>query len=167
LPNTDLGLVICNQEEDRQRVVGSLLKCGPSPRLNRSAMPRSCDNADPADQTKSSSRSLTCSPEDDPHTNTLTRPFKRIATLDLGWFLVLGGIISLFLPILPGSLLIVAGALMLSPQCAWPRRALEKNRARSHVLGRVVDWLCMLWTKADEARLAVVMTIRTHILGIR
>jgi uncharacterized protein YqgC (DUF456 family) len=37
--------------------------------------------------------------------------------LALGWSLVLGGIIGLFLPIVvPGVFLIVAGALMLSPQ---------------------------------------------------
>jgi DNA-binding NtrC family response regulator len=31
MPNIDLALVICDQEEDRQKVVGSLLKCGLSP----------------------------------------------------------------------------------------------------------------------------------------
>jgi hypothetical protein len=37
--------------------------------------------------------------------------------LPLGWSLVLGGIIGLFRPIVvPGSILRVAGALMLSPQ---------------------------------------------------
>jgi hypothetical protein len=69
---------------------------------------------------------------------TLTSPLKRVPILALGWVLVLGGIIGLFLPIVPGGFLIVAGALMLSPQCAWLRRALEKYRARSHVLGRLV-----------------------------
>ena len=119
----------------------------------------------PLGTTKSCSRPLTCSSENDP--DTLTRPFKRIATLALGWVLVLGGIIGLLLPVVPGGILIVAGALMLSPQCAWQRRALEKNRARSHVLGRVVDWLGMLWTRADGARLAAMMAIRTYILGIK
>ena len=31
MPNIDLALVICNQEEDREKVVGSLLKCSLSP----------------------------------------------------------------------------------------------------------------------------------------
>ena len=71
----------------------------------------------------------------------MTSLLKRVATLALGWVLVLAGIAGLFLPILPGGILIVAGVLMLSPHCPWIRRALEKNRSRSHVLGHVVDWL--------------------------
>jgi hypothetical protein len=71
---------------------------------------------------------------------TLKGALKRVAILALGWVLVLGGIISLFLPIVPGGFLIVAGALMLSPQCAWLRRALEKYRARPHALGRLAEW---------------------------
>ena len=67
---------------------------------------------------------------------------KRVAILALGWSLVLSGIVGLFLPIVPGGFLIVAGALMLSPQCAWLRRALEKCRARSHDLGRLVQLRC-------------------------
>jgi Putative transmembrane protein (PGPGW) len=73
---------------------------------------------------------------------TLKGPLKRVAILALGWSLVLSGIVGLFLPIVPGGFLIVAGALMLSPQCAWLRRALEKCRARSHDLGRLVQLRC-------------------------
>ena len=167
MPNIDLGLVICIQEGERQSVFGSLPKCGPSPRLSRSPMPRSCDNADPADQTKSCSRSLTYSSDGDPHADTLTRPFKRIATLALGWVLVLGGIIGLFLPVVPGGVLIVAGALLLSRQSAWLRRALGKYRARSHALGRLVEWLAVLRTRVDGARLAVMRAIRNCTLGIK
>jgi len=85
---------------------------------------------------------------------TLTSPLKRVAILALGWSLVLGGIIGLFLPIVPGVFLIVAGALMLSPQCAWLRRALEKCRARSHDLGHLVQLRCpqSRWRKFEGER---------------
>ena len=61
----------------------------------------------------------------------LKGPLKRVAILAFGWSLVLGGIIGLFLPIVPGGILIAAGALMLTPQFAWLRRAIEKCHARS------------------------------------
>lgn len=63
------------------------------------------------------------------------KPFRRIAVVALGCALTLGGIIGLFLPFLPGVLLIVAGVLMLSPRCAWFRQALEKCRARFPLMG--------------------------------
>ena len=163
MPNIDLGLVTCNQEGDRQRVVGSLPKCGLSPPLNRSATPWNCDDAEPGDQTKSCSESPSCTSVGG--ADALTRLRKRFATLALGWVLILGGIIGLFLPVVPGGLLIVAGVLLLSPQWAWLRRALEKYRVRSHVLGRVLEWLSMLRTRVDGARLAAMMAIQTHILG--
>lgn len=165
MPNIDLGLVICNQEGDRQRVVGSLLNCRLNPPLNRSATSRSCDDAELADQTKSYSGLPACTSEGG--ADTLTKPLKRAAILALGWVLVLGGIIGLFLPVVPGGFLIVAGAHMLSPQYAWLRQALEKYRARSHVLGRGVEWLGMLRTRVDGARLAAMMVIRTHVLGVK
>jgi len=79
---------------------------------------------------------------------------KRVAILALGWSLVLGGIIGMFLPVVPGGLLIVAGALILSPQCAWLQRALEKCRARSHDLGRLVQLRCAQsrWRKSEGER---------------
>jgi hypothetical protein len=61
---------------------------------------------------------------------------ERVALLALGWILTIVGILGLFLPIVPGAFLIVAGALMLSPRNVWLRRA-EKCRARFPVLDRV------------------------------
>ena len=53
------------------------------------------------------------------------KPLQRIAVVALGWLLIIGGIVGLFLPFVPGAFLIVVGALMLKPQRAWLRRALE------------------------------------------
>jgi CheY-like chemotaxis protein len=64
------------------------------------------------------------------------KPFQRIAVVALGCDLVLVGIIGLFLPVVPGGFFIVAGALMLSPRCAWFRRALEQSGARFPSMGR-------------------------------
>jgi uncharacterized membrane protein YbaN (DUF454 family) len=64
------------------------------------------------------------------------KPPQRIAVFALGWILILGGIAGLFIPILPGGVLIFAGALMLSPQSTWLRRALENCRVRSPFLER-------------------------------
>jgi hypothetical protein len=61
---------------------------------------------------------------------------ERVALVALGWILMLAGILGLFLPIVPGASLIVAGALMLSPRNVWLQRA-EKCRARFPVLDRV------------------------------
>ena len=62
-------------------------------------------------------------------------PLQRIVVAALGWILMIGGIVGLFLPFVPGAVLIVAGALMLRPQRAW-LRALEVCRMRFPVLGR-------------------------------
>jgi hypothetical protein len=62
---------------------------------------------------------------------------ERVALVAFGWILTLVGILGLFLPIVPGALLIVAGALMLSPRSVWLQRA-EKCRARFPVLDRAV-----------------------------
>ena len=86
--------------------------------------------------------------------DTSKSPLKRVAILALGWSLVMGGIIGLFLPIVPEGFLIVAGALMLSPQCAWLRRELEKCRARSHDLDSLVQFRCAQsrWRKFEGER---------------
>ena len=90
-----------------------------------------------ADYMKSYSGSPACASEN--NVATLKTRLKRVALLAFGWVLALGGIIGLFLPIVPGSFLIVAGALMLSPQCAWLQRALENCSARSPDLGRLLS----------------------------
>jgi len=57
-------------------------------------------------------------------------PLRRITVVALGWILILGGIVGLFVPIIPGAVLLVVGALMVNPQWAWLRRMLEKCRVR-------------------------------------
>lgn len=64
------------------------------------------------------------------------RKLPPIATVALGWILLLGGIVGLLFPIVPGGFLIFVGAFMLNPQCAWLRRALENRRVRFPALER-------------------------------
>src|SRR4029077_66596 len=64
------------------------------------------------------------------------KQLQRIAVVALGWIFVLGGTVGLFIPILPGGVLIFAGALMLCPQNTWLRRALSKCRSRFPFLER-------------------------------
>jgi hypothetical protein len=66
---------------------------------------------------------------------------QRIAIITLGWILIFGGIVGLVIPIVPGGFLVVAGTLMLSPQCAWLRRTLENCRARFPLLERAFESL--------------------------
>ncbi len=63
---------------------------------------------------------------DGPHTNVLV----RIGLLMLGWILVILGIAGLFLPILQGVLLIVAGLWVLSLESKTAHRILENIRHR-------------------------------------
>jgi hypothetical protein len=49
---------------------------------------------------------------------------------------MIGGLVGLFLPFVPGAFLMVAGALMLNSQCTWLSRALEKCRMRFPALER-------------------------------
>ena len=53
---------------------------------------------------------------------------RRAALFTLGWLLLLGGIVGLLLPVVPGAVLLSAGVAVLSSQSAWLWRALEKHR---------------------------------------
>jgi len=64
------------------------------------------------------------------------KPLQRLAVIFLAWVFILGGVAGLFLPIVPGGVLIVAGALMLTPKNALLQRLVEKWRARFPFLGR-------------------------------
>ena len=64
------------------------------------------------------------------------KPLRRIAVVALGWIFILGGIAGLLIPILPGGVLIFAGALILNPQNTWLGRALDKCRVRFPFLER-------------------------------
>jgi uncharacterized membrane protein YbaN (DUF454 family) len=60
----------------------------------------------------------------------------RVSFLVLGSIFVLGGIIGLFLPIIPGGLLLGIGVLMLSSRSVSLQRTLEKVVARFPALNR-------------------------------
>ena len=79
------------------------------------------------------------------------KPLQRIAVVALGWILMIGGIVGLFLPVVPGTFLIVAGALMLNPQCIWLSRALEKCRMRFPALERASRRFST-WGKCCQSR---------------
>ena len=158
----NFGLVVSNLEGNTQRVIGSLPKCGLGPPRQRSAALRDYDDAGSAGQRMPYS-GLPIAPHES-GADVLTMPLKRIATFALGWIVVLAGIAGLFLPVVPGGVLIVAGVLLLSPHCAWLRRTAENYRARSHVLNRVVRGFSALRTKVCEARFAAMTAFRIHFL---
>jgi len=60
----------------------------------------------------------------------------RLSFLVLGWIFVFGGVIGLFLPIIPGGLLLGIGVLLLSSKSVWLQRKLEKVVARFPALNR-------------------------------
>jgi uncharacterized protein len=55
---------------------------------------------------------------------------KRFALIAAGWILVVLGVAGLFLPVLPGILLILAGLWILSSEYDWARRWNVKLRQR-------------------------------------
>src|SRR5580704_3814297 len=62
------------------------------------------------------------------------KQLQRVSVIALGWVLILLGIAGLVLPVVPGAVLIVVGALMVNPQLAGLRRMLEKCRVRFPVV---------------------------------
>ncbi len=68
----------------------------------------------------------------DPPAPARRSPFWRVARLIAGWTLVALGIVGLFLPILQGVALILAGLALLAPDVPFARRWLDwlKNRVR-------------------------------------
>ena len=69
------------------------------------------------------------------------KPLQRIAFVALGWTLLLAGIVGLFLPVVPGFLLLAAGAFQLNRQNAWLRRTMGKCRLQFPVLERAFSKL--------------------------
>lgn len=64
---------------------------------------------------------------------------KRIALLIAGWVCLIVGIAGLFLPIIPGTLLIIAGVGLLSRQLPFFDRL--KNKVKSKLPARLVVFL--------------------------
>ncbi len=55
---------------------------------------------------------------------------KRLAFIAAGWVLLMLGAVGLFLPILPGVLLLIVGLSILSVEYAWARRWMGSLRRR-------------------------------------
>jgi uncharacterized membrane protein YbaN (DUF454 family) len=55
---------------------------------------------------------------------------KRFALVAAGWVLVALGVVGLFLPVLPGIVLLLVGLWMLSSEYDWARRWSLKLRQR-------------------------------------
>jgi uncharacterized membrane protein YbaN (DUF454 family) len=55
---------------------------------------------------------------------------KRLAFIAAGWILLMLGAVGLFLPILPGVLLLIVGLSILSVEYAWARRWMISLRRR-------------------------------------
>jgi uncharacterized protein (TIGR02611 family) len=55
----------------------------------------------------------------------------RIVTVIGGTILVLAGIIGLFLPVVPGWLMIIPGLAILATEFVWARRLLDTAKAKA------------------------------------
>jgi uncharacterized membrane protein YbaN (DUF454 family) len=55
---------------------------------------------------------------------------KRYSLLVVGWVLLPLGVVGLFLPVLPGALLLIIGLSILSVEYAWARRWMTTLRSR-------------------------------------
>jgi uncharacterized membrane protein YbaN (DUF454 family) len=55
---------------------------------------------------------------------------KRYSLLAAGWTLLPLGVVGLFLPVLPGALLLIIGLSILSVEYAWARRWMTALRSR-------------------------------------
>ena len=63
---------------------------------------------------------------------------KRVGMIASGWSLLVLGSAGLFLPVLPGVLLLVVGLSILSMEYRWARRWFTTLRRRVPVSGRKV-----------------------------
>jgi uncharacterized membrane protein YbaN (DUF454 family) len=78
------------------------------------------------------------------------KQLQRVSVIALGWVFICLGIVGLVLPVVPGVVLIVVGALMVNPQLAWLRRMLEKCRVRFPVLAPALKRFCT-WSESSQS----------------
>jgi hypothetical protein len=78
------------------------------------------------------------------------KQLQRVSVIALGWVFICLGIVGLVLPVVPGAVLIVVGALMVNPQLAWLRRTLEKCRVRFPVLAPAFKRFCT-WSESSQS----------------
>lgn len=55
----------------------------------------------------------------------------RVVLVAIGTVLVLGGLVGLLLPIVPGWLLIIAGLAILATEFVWARRLLDSAKTKA------------------------------------
>ncbi|HEV2521387.1 MAG TPA: response regulator [Candidatus Acidoferrales bacterium] len=67
------------------------------------------------------------------------KTLQRLAVVALGWTLMLGGIVGLLLPAVPGVVLLAVGAFLLNERYAWLRRAIDKCRSSFPALERALS----------------------------
>jgi uncharacterized protein YqgC (DUF456 family) len=60
----------------------------------------------------------------------------RIGLVAVGGSLLLAGVAGLFLPLVPGTLLIVSGLAVLAGEFVWAGRILDRTRRRLAVMRR-------------------------------
>jgi Kef-type K+ transport system membrane component KefB len=70
------------------------------------------------------------------HEERMQMLLNRVAFLVFGWVTVLAGIIALFIPIIPGTLFLLIGAIILSSEYIFVRKVLERLRMRFPVFDR-------------------------------
>jgi len=75
---------------------------------------------------------------------------QRFGVVALGWALIFLGIVGLVLPVVPGTVLMVFGVLMVNPQCMWLRRMLEKCQVRFPVVAPAFRY-CSTWGKSRRS----------------
>lgn len=75
---------------------------------------------------------------------------ERVALVALGWIFICLGIVGLVLPVVPGAVLIVVGALMVNLRWEWLWRMLEKCRVRFSILARVVRHFSA-WSESSQS----------------
>jgi uncharacterized membrane protein YbaN (DUF454 family) len=64
---------------------------------------------------------------------------KRVAFQVLGWVLLGLGLVGLFLPLLPGILLLMTGLFVLSREYAWAGRLMKGLRSKFPELSRKAE----------------------------
>jgi len=72
------------------------------------------------------------------------RSKSKFPVLVLGWILLLVGVIGLFLPLLPGIPLLIAGLVILSREYEWARQLLARAR---QLLPRAAARLGQFWRR--------------------
>jgi uncharacterized membrane protein YbaN (DUF454 family) len=75
---------------------------------------------------------------------------ERVAIVALGWVFICLGIVGLVLPVVPGAVLMIVGALVVNLRLEWLWRMLEKCRVRFPVLASVFRRF-FAWSESSQS----------------